>query len=139
MGCKYDGVYFKTRLEVVWATFFDLAEREWDANPPSVGDWKPDFSVRFGCYHSACPDYHRLLVSVLPIDTLDHVKGHPALSYEYSVPNNVADAGALLGNHPSVSRWAIVHGHGGGYEDIYLRVDNADELWEEAERRVPLF
>ena len=139
MGIRYEGVYFKTRLEAVWATFFDLAGWEWDSNPPAVGDWKPDFEVRFYCPHSACPAYHRLLVSVLPIDTLENVRGHPALSYEYSVPNNVADAGALFGSHPSVSRWAIVHGINGGYEGLYTRIANVDALWAQAESMVPHF
>ncbi|MCE1181727.1 MAG: hypothetical protein LWW81_05390, partial [Rhodocyclales bacterium] len=128
----YNGIQFQTKLEAVWAAFFDLAGWQWWQNPKPIEDWKPDFKVTFECGHSECGGSHTLLISVLPVSTLDKLEGHPALSYQFTVPNSEADGGALLGNRPAASEWVISHGAGGGSEDVYFRVHNADELWNKA-------
>ncbi len=76
------------------------------------------------------------MVSVVPTLDLESQLLHPSLSYSYGVCDKnkryVADGGALLGMSPRVSRWQISHGSGGGVEDVFFRVDNANELWEKA-------
>ena len=132
----YNGIQFDTRLEAAWAAFFDLAEWEWWRSPENVEDWKPDFKVTFECSHSECGGSHTLLISVLPVESLNELSGHPALSYQFPVPNTDADGGALFGSDPAATQWVIAHGAGGGVEDVYLRVDNADELWRQALTKV---
>lgn len=61
--------------------------------------------------HSEYNGSHTLLISVLPVKSLEKLAGHPALSYRFTVPNNDA---------------------GDGFEDLYFRVDNADALWIQA-------
>lgn len=136
MSGVYNGMQFRTTLEAAWAAFFDLAGWKWYANPIEVEGWKPDFKVTFECSHSECGGCHTLLVSVLPVKTLEGLAGHPALSYQFSVPNSDADGGALFGDGPAATEWVIVHGAGGGSEDVYFRVSNADELWGKALSRV---
>ena len=58
-------------------------------------------------------------------------------------PNNYdsligVDGGAALGINPSVSKWVIVHGSGGGHEEIYTHFgeSHANELWDQAGRLV---
>ena len=41
----------------------------------------------------------------------------------------LADGGAAFGLSPKVTQWEISHGAGGGIENIYYRVDDADALW----------
>jgi hypothetical protein len=132
----YNGIQFRTRLEAQWAAFFDLAGWQWSSNPASIENWKPDFKVIFECDHSECSGMHTLLVSVLPVKSLKKLTGHPALFYQFTVPNSDADGGALFGDNPSATKWIISHGSGGGSEDLYFRVSNADELWKKALSKV---
>lgn len=139
MSSIYNGLIFKTPLHARWAAFFDLAAWTWHANPAPVGDWSPDFQVTFQCDHSECGGSHTLLVSVLPVDSLAKFGEHPCLAYSYGIPKGgnlsdriSADGGAAFGTSPVVTWWEISHGAGGGIEDIYFRVENADELWEKA-------
>jgi|SRR6266702_8057942 len=76
---------FRTKLLAQWAAFFDLAGWTWQVNPVPVGDWLPDFSVRFPCDHSECPSEHSLLVAVLPVEHVAGMVDHPALHHRYSV------------------------------------------------------
>jgi len=46
--------------------------------------------------------------------------------------NHVADGVALLHLNPSISKWEIANGSGGGVEDIFSRVHNANELRHKA-------
>lgn len=138
MNTIYKGVQFKTELEAIWAAFFDLAGWEWRMSPAAIGNWKPDFRVTFGCDHSECSGSHTILVSVLPVRSLDNLSGHPALSYKYGIPNTDVDGGAIFGCRPAATQWEIVHGSGGGVEDVYFRVDNANDLWERAISMVPV-
>lgn len=71
MSFVYDGLEFATRLQAHWAAFFDLAGWQWWSNPAAIGDWKPDFKVRFECGHSECRGHHTLLVSVLPVGSVE--------------------------------------------------------------------
>jgi len=136
MTTIYNGLEFDTELEAIWASFFDLAGWQWWYNPVAIDNWKPDFKVTFSCTHSECGGDHTLMVSVVPTRDLESQSLHPSLSYSYGVYDKnkryVADGGALLGMSPRVSRWQISHGSGGGVEDMFFRVDNANELWEKA-------
>ncbi len=136
MTTIYDGLEFDTELEAIWASFFDLAGWQWWYNPVAIDNWKPDFKVTFPCAHSECGGSHTLMVSVVPTRDLESQSSHPSLSYSYGVYDKnkryVADGGALLGMSPIVSKWEISHGSGGGVEDVFFRVDNANELWEKA-------
>jgi len=136
MSSYYEGLEFKTNLEAKWAAFFDLAGWSWWVNPMVVGDWRPDFKVNFECGHSECNGSHTLLVTVLPLSNLESFKEHPCLSHNFCVESSegkkLADGGAAFGVSPSVTHWEIAHGAGGGLEDVYFRVSNADELWEKA-------
>lgn len=136
MCAVYNEIQFKTNLEAAWAAFFDLAGWKWWNEPCAIGDWKPDFKVVFPCSHSECSGSHTLLASVLPVHNLNNIAGHPALLHSYNIPNTSADGGALFGSNPSVTKWEISHGSGGGIEDVYFRVENADELWVQAIRLV---
>lgn len=136
MSQIYNGLEFETELLAQWAAFFDLAGWEWDRGVAPVDSWKPDYKVCFPCTHSECAGSHTIYVSVLPVSTLNNVKGHPALAWAYSVQNSrgerVADAGALFGNSPQATAWEMSHGAGGGTENIYNWADNASRLWVEA-------
>lgn len=136
MTAVYNGLEFNTKLEAIWASFFDLAGWQWWYNPIAIDNWKPDFKVTFPCSHSECNGSHTLMVSIVPTHDIKSLSSHPSLSHSYEVSDNnnrrVADGGALLGISPSVSRWEISHGSGGGVEDVFFRVDNANHLWEKA-------
>lgn len=136
MAAIYDGLEFKTRLEAQWAAFFDLAGWSYWTNPVAVNDWRPDFKLKFRCSHSECGGYHVIFASVLPIDQLEDVKNHPALKHIYGVDfssgNRIGDAGAVLGNNPSVTTWEMSHGAGGGAEKISNWVNNSKSLWDKA-------
>ncbi|WP_202602934.1 hypothetical protein [Pseudomonas protegens] len=135
MVVQYKGFDFKTKLLAQWAVFFELAGWEWQPTPSAVGNWLPDFRVRFDCGHSECSGSHSLLVSVLAIDDLATVQGHPALEYRYHVQDESgyrADAGALFGNSPMVTHWEMSHGAGGGVENVPSWVSNFAQLWSEA-------
>ena len=140
MSAVYNGLVFKTRLIAKWAAFFDLAGWSWWTNPAALGDWQPDFKVAFPCGHSECGSEHTLLVAVLPVSTMESFDGHPCLSHAFGAKNAIgewqADGGAAFGNGPSVTQWVISHGAGGGQEDMYFRVDNANELWRQTENLI---
>ena len=136
MSVSYEGLEFQTELLARWAAFFDLAGWQWNTNVSPVSNWKPDFKVIFPCDHSECDGSHTLLVTVLPIDTTDSLKAHPAIRQPYYVRDEsdhiLADGGALFGNGPQATCWEIVHGAGGGLEDVYYRLPDAARLWHEA-------
>lgn len=142
MPAVYNGLVFKTRLEAKWAAFFDLAGWTWWANPAPLGDWQPDFKVSFPCGHSECGPAHVLLVAVLPVSSIEEFKGHPCLTHAYGAKNATgewqADGGAAFGTGPSITQWEISHGAGGGQEDLYSRVDDADVLWRKADALVEI-
>lgn len=129
----YKDIQFKTRLEARWSEFFNLAGWKWWANPEEVNNWAPDFKVKFDCSHSECGGHHTLLVSILPLSSIKEFGAHPCLHHNYREGFRV-DGGAALGTSPSVSSWDIMHGSGGGNEDIHSRVHNADELWLKADQ-----
>lgn len=140
MTAIYNRLQFRTQLEARWAAFFDLAGWKWHQNPVPVNNWCPDFRVEFKCTHSECGGSHSLLVAVLPISKIEEFQFHPCLSYAYGVSaldlatSRIAeDSGAAFGTGPAVTRWEISHGSGGGVEDIYFRVPNADDLWQKTE------
>jgi hypothetical protein len=136
MSCYYNEMEFRTKLLARWAAFFDLAGWAWQVNPAPVGDWLPDFSVRFPCGHSECAGEHFLLVAVLPVEDMTSMLGHPALQHRYSVEpvtgKSRAHAGALFGASPAASGWEMAHGEGGGTYDVPFWVDNWSELWRRA-------
>jgi hypothetical protein len=139
MNAIYNGLIFRTPLHARWAAFFDLAGWIWHTNPAPVGDWSPDFRVTFPCSHSECGGSHTLLVSVLPVSTIDGFGRHPCLDYSYGIPREGssagwigADSGAAFGESPKVTRWEMSHGAGGGMEDVFSWVSNADQLWKQA-------
>lgn len=135
MPAIYDGLQFKTKLEARWAAFFDLAKWEWRVNPAPVGDWQPDFRVRFPCGHSECYGSHSLLVSVVPVDRIDDAGKHPALEQRYTIEgpgkehHRGVHAGAVFGTSPKVSRFEFAHGAGSGVDDVPLWVNDAEQLW----------
>jgi hypothetical protein len=143
----YCGVLFRSRLEARWAAFFDLAGWSWEYEPIDLEGWTPDFRVTFQCGHSQCDGSHTLLVEVKPYFTLSDFNGHPCMEYPYGfrrvrmIQMNViytstdcipADASAAFGANPDVTHWEMIHGSGGGVEDISCRVDNYDDLWKRA-------
>lgn len=130
MTATYNGLNFRTSLEARWAAFFDLAGWEWQENPIPVNDWSPDFRATFPCTHSECNGSHTLLIAVLPINHIDNFKGHPCLSYAYG-PSAAAgiDSGAAFGISPSVTKWEMSHGAGGGIYNVSFWVNDADSLW----------
>ncbi|OBU14102.1 hypothetical protein CTM88_09820 [Photobacterium aquimaris] len=136
MAAIYNGLKFNTELEAIWASFFDLAGWKWWYNPIEIDNWKPDFKVTFPCRHSECDGSHTLMVSVVPTLNIENWLSHPSLSCPWIVKDKnerwVADGGAFLGMSPLVSKWDIAHGSGGGIEDIFDRVSNAEELWGKA-------
>ncbi|WP_413791120.1 MULTISPECIES: hypothetical protein [unclassified Pseudomonas] len=135
MSASYKGLEFQTELLARWAAFFDLAGWQWNTSVSPVFNWKPDFMVTFPCGHSECGGSHTLLVSVLPVDTIDSLRAHPAIRQPYCVRDEsdqiLADGGALFGNGPNATHWEITHGAGGGYEDVYFRVNDAARFWHE--------
>lgn len=142
MPATYKGLIFGTRLLAEWAAFFDLAGWEWSANPAPIGNWRPDFKASFPCRHSECGGEHTLLISVLPVEDISGVSGHPALTHRYIVKDRnesfLADAGALFGSSPATSQWEMSHGSGGGTEDIPNWVYHPMQLWSVAVSKVLL-
>lgn len=140
MAGYYNGLVFKTPLEAQWAAFFDLAGWRYWTNPAPIGNWQPDFKVEFDCGHSECAPTHTLLVSVMPVNSLDAFKGHPCMGRDYGVEDLDgkwrADGGAAFGGNPDVTYWQISHGAGGGSEQMDWRVHNARQLWDEAAKKV---
>lgn len=140
MSVTYNGLIFETSLLAQWAAFFDLVGWEWSVGVAPVENWKPDFRVAFGCGHSECNGRHTILVSVLPINDLNQIQGHPALNHRYRVESlageHLADAGAIFGSSPKCSEWEMSHGAGSGIESVSNWVDNADALWEKAKSSI---
>jgi hypothetical protein len=140
MSAKYLTYIFDTGLEAKWAAFFDLAGWEWIYKPDPIENWRPEFKATFPCGHSECGGSHTIFISVLPVDSIDVVRGHPALHYTYEVKDvfgtRIADAGALFGNSPAVTHWEMAHGAGGGYEKTEDWVSNAYQLWAEASKDI---
>lgn len=139
MTATYDDQIFGTPLLARWAAFFDLAGWRWSTSIAPVGNWKPDFRVSFDCGHSECGGSHTILVTVLSVDDMSGVQGHPALSHAYGIVvggQSVADAGALFGSSPAATLWEMGHGAGGGAESVTTWVDEAAILWRKAEHQV---
>lgn len=140
MSFSYGAFEFSTRLQAQWAAFFDLAGWTWRSNVVPIYDWKPDFFVSFPCRHSECSGSHELMVSVLPVEKLDGLRSHPALSHTYGVNDErgrcVADAGALFGANPAVTTWEMSHGAGGGIDSVDGWVPGAMDLWRLAAGKV---
>jgi len=140
MTCRYGALEFGTRLEAQWAAFFDLAGWKWRSNPAPIHDWRANFLVEFPCGHSECNSTHSLLVSVVPAEKLEGLETHPALGHTYMVKNEqgnwVADAGAVFGASPEISRWQMSHGAGGGSYDVPFWVDDARDLWRQAATKI---
>ena len=140
----YNGCQFRSKLEATWAAFFDLAGWKWERDPVDHQGWIPNFRVTFQCEHSECNGDHTLLVEVKPYSDMEKFTGHPCMDYAYGGSKNEdggigvipADGSAAFGANPSVTRWEISHGAGGGIEDVYFRVPNADELWKAAGKKV---
>lgn len=141
MSATYQGLRFSTPLHAQWAAFFDLSDWTWHANPAAIGNWQPDFLVSFPCSHSECSGKHTLLVSVGPFRSVAELSGHIALGHNWQVLNNqgvpVADAGAVFGDGPHVSKWEMAHGAGGGEENVANWVlSRPEDLWQEAGKLV---
>lgn len=140
MSAIYNGLTFDTPLLAQWAAFFDLAGWQWSTGVAPVENWKPDFRATFDCGHSECSGSHTILISVLPVYSLEDIKGHPALSHRYSVDTptdkHIADAGAVFGFGPQTSIWDMSHGHGSGIYDVNFWVDEADNLWKQAGAKI---
>ena len=135
MSSTYQGLQFKTPLEAQWAAFFDLAGWEYRTNPVAVKNVQPDFRATFKCGHSECNGSHTLLVTVLPVDSVEKFEGHPAYarSQDFGVDGpSGCDGWAILGNGPSVTQWCMSHGAGGGMDNVPTWVDDAEELWVRA-------
>lgn len=73
MSAKYQTMTFDTGLEAKWAAFFDLAGWKWIYKPDPIENWRPDFKATFPCGHSECGGSHTILISVLPVDSIDSV------------------------------------------------------------------
>lgn len=141
MSARYGILEFPTRLHAQWAALFDLAGWTWRTNVASIDDWQPDFWVSFPCGHSECGATHEILVSVLPVRTLDGVRSHPALSHSYDVKDKrgkrVADAGAVFGVNPSITAFEISHGAGGGTFTVDFWLEGrANALWDQAASKI---
>ena len=143
MSASYNGLVYRTELEATWAAFFDLAGWRWNINPEPVENWAPDFRVSFDCSHSECGGSHSLLIAVLPLSKIEDFGNHPCKQYffggwdaEKDAPAISEDGSAAFGVNPSVTLWEISHGAGGGVEDVHFRVNNANELWKEAQSLV---
>ncbi len=136
MTAVYNGLLFDTELDAIWAAFFDLAGWQWWYNPVSVGNWKPNFKVKFPCKHSECNGSHTLMVAIIPEKDISSWRHHPSLSYSYGVTDNnnkyIADSGALFGIGPFSTKWEMAHGSGGGIEDVTNWVNDANKLWKNA-------
>lgn len=124
---KYNGIWFRSRLEARWACFFDLLELEWMYEPIDINGWTPDFSIKFPCKHSECNGSHILLVEVKPYFNIEDFYGHPCMDYAFGgfsieaggkgeIP---ADASAAFGINPTITFWEMCHGWGGGCYSIY--------------------
>lgn len=136
MSYIFDDLVFETELHARWAAFFDLAGWEWRANPAPVGNWKPDFRVKFECNHSECGGSHTLLVEIFPTEDKAALQSHPAADHFFGIKNeagtHIADAGAVFGNDPEATYWQMAHGAGGGVECVSFWEPSAPALWKRA-------
>jgi len=136
MTCSYEGLVFQTELLAQWAAFFDSAEWEWRMYPHAVGNWKPDFRVNFECEQKRCRGSHTLLVAVLPVSSADNLRHHPAADHKGAINNDlgewVADAGAVFGNHPLITRWEFPHGADKNIFDVPGWVPDFDRIWRDS-------
>ena len=136
MASYYKGLQFNTALQAQWAAFFDLARWSWWTNPRAIENWKSDFLVTFPCGHSECGESHTLLVTVLPVPTVEEINSFAGLAHSYHVDDAdgewVADASALFGSNPETATWEMSHGSGGGVEKLSDWVDEADDFWKKA-------
>lgn len=144
---RYAGVCFRSRLEARWAAFFDLVKWDWQYEPIDLPGWSPDFRVTFPCHHSECNGSHSLLVEVKPYFSIDEFKDHIAMYYSYGVLSEAdarkfgsslaqeipAHASACFGNDPSVSKWEMGHGSGGGVDSLENWIlEDINLLWAKA-------
>jgi len=144
---NYKGVTFRSRLEARWAAFFDLIGWSWEYEPIDLNGWSPDFRVHWKCWHSECPNGHTLLVEVKPYYYINDFRGHPCTFYYWgcgvdkngNYTNQVipADSSAAFGINPHVTYWQMVHGAGGGEEEITRWIStDVDALWNQAGEKV---
>jgi hypothetical protein len=144
---NYNGTRFRSRLEARWAAFLDLVGWEWVYEPVEVQGWLPDFMVKIPCGHSECRGYHVLLAEVKPYYSIRQFDGHPCTNYYwgggmFDDGGEVGkvlpfDSSACFGIDPNVSYWEMVHGAGGGVEDLSQWVKgDINLLWREAGNRV---
>lgn len=82
---RYQGAYFRSRLEARWAAFFDLCGWKWNYEPFDLKGWIPDFIIQ---------GYSTLLVEVKPHITWD----------EY-IPDATEIQGTFDDGSPSVGSW----------------------------------
>jgi hypothetical protein len=115
-------------LKLRWARFFTLAGWQWKLSPrPGF-----DFQVTFPCGHSECGGSHTLLVRVSDkcYEALAE-KHRVTFGNAYQAPNP-----ALFGDGPGNTYWEMVHGAGGGCEQVADWMTHAklgvSALWERA-------
>ncbi|WP_274875110.1 hypothetical protein [Sinorhizobium meliloti] len=65
---------------------------------------------------------HAMLVSVLPISNVEDFGTHPALSIRIAFPAPRLTL-AVFGSSPTVTRWEMAHGAGGGLDDVTYWVE----------------
>jgi hypothetical protein len=115
-----------TWLKLKWARFFTLAGWEWKlSSHPGF-----DFKITFPCGHSECKGSHTLLVRVVERSREALAKSHAkrfSAEQMYTQPHP-----ALFGDGPENTFWQMMHGAGGGIEDVARWVPDARRLWEQA-------
>ena len=132
---EYRGVLYRSRLEARWAAFFDyLCGWSVEYEPIDLNGWTPDFRVAIPCGHSECASEHVLLVEVKPFYRLEEFESHICMKYAYAHPLPAgADAIAMFGVNPHVSRFDMVHGAGSGVYSVSDWVNgDVDILWKRA-------
>ena len=142
ISTDYNGTSFRTRLQATWAAFFDLAGWGWEYHAPrktitvDTGyqstppvRLRTDFRVTVPCSHSECGGPHELGVQVGEYTVESQLKADKIGCWQEPSP-------ARFGVNPDLTRWTMCHGHGGGLFSVPERIDNADELWEQAQRNV---
>ena len=115
-------------LKLRWARFFTLAGWRWRLSPrPGF-----DFQVTFPCRHGECSGGHTLLIRVSDKCHMALAEKHQTtFGNPYQNPNP-----ALFGDGPENTYWEMVHGAGGGSENVSDWMTNAGAgvsvLWERA-------
>src|SRR5882724_12849305 len=101
-----------TFLKLRWARFFTLAGWNWKLSPQQTG---ADFVVRFPCGHGECHGSHTLVVRICEKSgdalTRKHMEIYSGRMYDRPSP-------ALFGDGPQNTYWEMVHGAGGGSENV---------------------